>query len=154
MKLFAIILGCSLLGFSPQTPAQSKAKRDLKAEDAVFARFNSLRTQTKLPLYKRGNGASYTEAACKQADENDTRESSYQVSNRAVFYYTTSDPEASDTLNYVATRRWKHVRHFTVGVCHSKTKEHPEGLYFVLIGLTGNEWDKFSADMLSHTPSK
>jgi hypothetical protein len=128
----------------------SKARRDSSAEDAVFARFISLRTQSKLPIYKRGNGVSFAEVACQQANENDRRELSYRFSNRAVFSYTTSDPGQSETLNYVATRPWSHVRYFTVGVCRTESQRE---LYWVVLGLTGNEWDKFSADMLGNNPN-
>lgn len=118
LGLMLAIVGCCV--------AQSNddmATRDMNAENAVAAKFVRLRQSAGLPLYTRLNGINFATAACQAAHDNKTAEQRFENSTAIAFIYSADDPESSDTLTYLATRPWKHVRNVAVGVCRVQNAE-------------------------------
>ncbi len=127
-------------------------KRDVNAENRIAEKFVRMREAAKLPAYARLDGADFAKAACDAATEDKVEEQRVENRDAVAFIYSTSDPEMGDTLAYISTRPWKHVRNFVVGACYARSPTYLSGRYWIAIGVLGGKFDKFIADLLGTSP--
>src|SRR6185369_11758667 len=146
----ACLCVCVVLAARAQTSGgitSNAPERDIKVEDLLAAKFFRLHQGEKLPAYERLSGANFAKAACKAASEDKDEEQRVENSYKIAYIYSAKEPESSNLLSYLATRKWKHTRFFVVGVCYAQTSKHPDGQYWVAIGLVGNRLDQFFSEL-------